>query len=162
MHNDAELAALPGGGTQRIMNCARPYPPAGDVTVCAFFRSRRRPRSLAAAETMTDDGAVMQLSDQTLVELAVLTLTDIVWSALTASLVTDYRGSLTSYAHRCWLFYQRPWYQRMFLWTSSSRAYYADEARVRRNIRLAAVPGLAAGLLVLAIEFTALITGHVI
>ncbi len=104
----------------------------------------------------------MQLSDQTLVELAVLTLTDIVWSALTASLVTDYRGSLTSYAHRCWLFYQRPWYQRMFLWTSSSRAYYADEARVRRNIRLAAVPGLAAGLLVLAIEFTALITGHVI
>jgi hypothetical protein len=104
----------------------------------------------------------MQLSNQTLVEFAVLTLAGIVWSALTASLVTDYRGSLTRYAHSCWMFYQRPWYQRLFLWTSSSRARHADEARVRRDLRLVAVPGLAMGLFILSIEFTALITGHVI
>ena len=104
----------------------------------------------------------MQLSDQTLVEFAVLTLTGIVVSAVAALLVTDYRGSLTSYAHRYWRFYQRPWYQRLFLWTSSSRARYADEARVRRTLRLAAVPGLAMGVFILSIEFSALVTGHVI
>jgi hypothetical protein len=69
----------------------------------------------------------MQLSDQTLVEFAVLTLTGIVWSVVTAMLVRDYRGALTSYTHRCWLTYQRPWYQRTFLRTASSRARHADE-----------------------------------
>jgi hypothetical protein len=42
----------------------------------------------------------MQLSDQTPVEFAVLTLTGIVWSVVTAMLVRDYRGALTSYTHR--------------------------------------------------------------
>jgi hypothetical protein len=104
----------------------------------------------------------MQLSDQTLAEFAVLTLTGLAVSAVAALLVTDCRGTLTGYAHRCWRFYQRPWYQRLFLWTSSSRARYGDEARVRRTMRLTAVPGLAMGTFVLSIEFSALVTGHVI
>ncbi len=103
----------------------------------------------------------MQLSDQSLFEFAVLTLSGIVWSAVTALLVTDYRGTLTSYAHRCWLTYQRPWYQRTFLWTASSRARHADENRLRRTFRIVAVIGLAMGVFVLSIEFSALVTGHV-
>jgi hypothetical protein len=104
----------------------------------------------------------MQLSDQTLVEFAVLTLTGIVVSAVGALLVTDYRGFLTSYAHKCSRFYQRPWYSRLFLWTSSSRARHADEVRVRRDLRLAFVPWLPMGAFVLWIEFSALVAGHVI
>jgi hypothetical protein len=111
---------------------------------------------------LTDDGVVMQLPDQTLVEFAVLTVTGILVSAAAAIMVADYRGLLTSYAHRCWRFYQRRWYQRLFLWTASSRAHYAGEAWVRRTLRLVAVPGLAMGVLVLVIEFAALFTGHVI
>ena len=103
----------------------------------------------------------MQLSAQTLAEFAVLTITAIVWSVATALLVRDYRGALTSYTHRCWLFYQRPWYQRAFLWTASSRARYADEKRLRRTFRVVAVFGLAMGVFILSIEFSALATGHV-
>ena len=87
----------------------------------------------------------MQLSAQTLVEFAVLTITGIVWSVVTALLVRDYRGALTSYTHRCWLAYQRPWYQRTFLRTASSRARLAGEDRLRRTIRIVAVLGLAIG-----------------
>jgi len=87
---------------------------------------------------LNDDGPVMQLSDQTLFEFAVLTLSGIVWSAVTALLVTDYRGTLTSYTHSCWLTYQRPWYQRTFLRTASSRARHADENRLRRTFRIVA------------------------
>ncbi len=108
---------------------------------------------------LNDDGTVMQ--DQTLFQFAVLTLSGIIWSVVTALLVTDCRGTLTSYTHRCWLTYQRPWYQRMFLWTASSRARYADENRLRRTFRIGAVIGLAVGVFVLSIEFGALITGHV-
>ena len=104
----------------------------------------------------------MEMSDQTLVEFAILAVTGIVLSAVAAIMVTDYRGSLTRCAHSCWRFYQRRWYQRLFLRTSWSRAYYADEARVRRVFRLVAVLGLAMGVLVLVIEFAALVTGHVI
>jgi hypothetical protein len=118
-------------------------------------------RGLAAIWILADDGAVMEMSDQTLAEFAVLAVTGIVVSAVAAIMVTDYRGSLTRYAHSCWRLYQHRWYQRLFLWTSSSRAHYADEARVRRTLRLVAVPGLAMGVLVLAIEVAALFTGHV-
>jgi hypothetical protein len=104
----------------------------------------------------------MEISDQTLAEFAVLAVTGIVMSAVAAIMVTDYRGSLTRYAHSCWRVYQRRWYQRLFLWTASSRTHYADEARVRRTLRLVAVPGLAMGVFFLAIEFAALFTGHVI
>ena len=85
------------------------------------------------------------------------------WSCLVvaAILVTDYRGFLTSYARGCWRFYQRPSYRRLFLWTSRSRAYYGDEARVRRTLRLVAVPGLVIGVLILSLEFVSLATGHV-
>jgi len=103
----------------------------------------------------------MQLSAQTLVEFAVLTIAGIVWSVVTALLVRDYRGALTSYTHRCWLTYQRPWYQRTFLRTASSRARQAGENRLRRTFRIVAVLGLAIGVFVLSIEFSALITGHV-
>jgi hypothetical protein len=106
--------------------------------------------------------SVLALSDQTVVEFVVLTVTGILVSAAAAIVVADYRGLLTSYAHSCWHFYQRRWYQRLFLWTASSRARYADDAWVRRTLRLVAVPGLAMGMLVLAIEFAALFTGHVI
>ncbi len=82
-------------------------------------------------------------------------------SRVTALLVTDYRGALTSYTHRCWLTYQRPWYQRTFLWTASSRARHADENRLRRTFRIVAVIGLAMGVFILSIEFSALVTGHV-
>ena len=101
------------------------------------------------------------MQDQTLFQFAVLTLTGIIWSVVTALLVTDYRGTLTSYTHRCWLIYQRPWYQRTFLWTASSRARAADENRLRRTFRIAAVIGLAVGVFVLSIEFSALVMGHV-
>jgi hypothetical protein len=104
----------------------------------------------------------MQLSDQTLGEFAVLMVTGVLVSVAAAIIVTDYRGFLTSYAHSCWRFYQRRWYKRLFLRTSWSRAYYADEAGVQRVFRLVAVPGLAMGVLVLVIEFAALVTGHVI
>jgi hypothetical protein len=103
----------------------------------------------------------MQLSDQTLLQFVVLTLCGIIWSVVTALLVTDYRGALTSYTHRCWLTYQRPRYQRIFLWTASSRARYADENRLRRTFRIVAAAGLAMGVLILSIEFSALVTGHV-
>lgn len=103
----------------------------------------------------------MQLSDQTLVEFAVLTLIGITWSVVTALLVRDYRGALRSYTHRCWLTYQRPWYQRTFLWTASSRARRAEENRLWRTFRIVAVLGLAMGVFVLSIEFSALATGHV-
>jgi hypothetical protein len=83
----------------------------------------------------------------------------IVVSAVAVIMVTDYRGLLTSYAHSCWRFYQRRWYQRLFLWTSSSRAHCADEARVRRAVRLVAFSWLAMGELVLATELAALFTG---
>jgi hypothetical protein len=101
----------------------------------------------------------MEMSDQTLVEFAVLAVTGIVVSAVAAIIVMDYRGSLTRYAHSCWRFYQRRWYQRLFLWTCSSRAQAADEAWVRRTLRLVAVLGLAVGVLVLALEFAALSRG---
>jgi multidrug efflux pump subunit AcrB len=109
----------------------------------------------------------MEMSDQTLAEFAVLAVAGIVVSVVAAIMVTDYRGSLTRYAHSCWRiyqhrFYQHRWYQRLFLWTSSSRAHQADQARVRRTLRVLAVLGLAIGVLVLAIEFAALFTGHVI
>lgn len=39
----------------------------------------------------------MQLSDQTLVEFAILMLTGIIWSTGMVLLVMDYRGFLTSY-----------------------------------------------------------------
>ncbi len=103
----------------------------------------------------------MQLSQQTLVQFAALTLAGIAVLAMSALFVTDYRGCLTRYAHRCWQFYQHRWYQRLFLWTSSSRARYADEIKVRRMLRLPAFPGLAVGLLLLSVELSALITGHV-
>jgi hypothetical protein len=103
----------------------------------------------------------MHLSEQTLAEFAVLTVTGIVWSVVTALLVRDYRSALTSYTHRCWLAYQRPWYQRTFLWTASSRARYADENWLRRTFRIVAVLGLAMGVFVLSMEFSALVAGHV-
>ena len=103
----------------------------------------------------------MEMSDETLAEFAVLAVTGTVVSAVAAIMVTDYWGSLTRYAHSCCRLYQHRWYQRLFLWTSSSRARYADESAVRRTIRLVAVLGLAMGVLVLAIEFAALFTGHV-
>ena len=89
-----------------------------------------------------------QLSDQPLFQFAVLTLSGIVWSVVNALLVTDYRGALTRYTHRCWLTYQRPWYQRTFLWTASLRARYADENWVRRTFRITAVIGLAVSFVV--------------
>jgi hypothetical protein len=116
---------------------------------------------VAAAGVLADDGAIMQPSDQTLGEFAVLTLTGLAVLVVAAILVADYRGSLTGYAHSCWRFYQRPLYRRLFLWTSRSRAYSADEARLRRTLRLVAVLGLAMGVLILSIEFGALVTGHV-
>jgi hypothetical protein len=116
---------------------------------------------VAVAGKLADDGAVMHLSDQSPGEFAALTLTSLAVLVAAAILVTDYRGVLTSYARRCWRFYQRPSYRRLFLWTSRSRAYYADEARVRRTLRLAAVPGLVMGVLILLFEFVSLATGHV-
>jgi hypothetical protein len=110
---------------------------------------------------LDDDGTVMELSDQPLGQFAVLALSGIVWSVMTALLVMDYRGILTSYTHRCWLVYQRPWYQRTFLWGASARARYADENRVRRTFRIVAIIGLAMGLFIVSIEFSALVTGHV-
>lgn len=104
----------------------------------------------------------MQMSDQPLAQFAVLMVTGLVLAAVAAIMVTDYRGLLTRYAHSCWRIYQHRWYQRLFLWTSASRARYADEAWVRRTLRLVAVPGLAMGVFVLAIELAALFTGHVI
>jgi hypothetical protein len=119
------------------------------------------PNDLDRAEIVTDDGAVMELSGQTLAEFAVLTVAGIVMSAVAALLVTDYRGFLASYTHRCWLFYQRPWYRRAFLWTPSSRAFCADEDQLRRTFRVVAFSGLAMGVFILSVELIAVVTGHV-
>lgn len=104
----------------------------------------------------------MKLSDQTLTEFAVLALGGIVLSVASALIWTDYRGYLTRYAHRCRQFYQQSWYQRLFLWTPSSRAHFSDEAYVRRTLRFAAIPALAMGLFLISVELIALMTGHVI
>ena len=57
----------------------------------------------------------MHLSDQTLGEFAVLTLTGLVVLVVERqSSVTDYRSFLTTYARGCWRFYQRPSYRRLF------------------------------------------------
>ena len=104
----------------------------------------------------------MRWSDQTLGEFAVLTLTGIIVSALSGFLVTDYRGLLTRYTHRCWLFYQRPWYRRAFLSGTRPRVSYTDERRLRRTFRVVAVLGAAMGLFVLTVEFIALVTRRVI
>ena len=104
----------------------------------------------------------MQPAGQTLGEFAVLTLTGLAVLVVGVILVTDYRGSLTRYARSCWRFYQRPWYRRLFLWTSRSRAYCASEARVRRTVRLLAVSWLATGVLIVSFELGSLVTGHVI
>jgi hypothetical protein len=104
----------------------------------------------------------MQLQDQALAEFAILTCTGIVMLAVTGLLASDHRGSLTSYTHRCWQFYQRPWYRQMLLWNSPARALCADEDRLRRAFRVVAVSGLAIGMLILSAEFIALVTGHVI
>lgn len=104
----------------------------------------------------------MELSDQTLTEFAVLALAGAVLMVASALIWTDYRGFLARYAHRCWQFYQQSWYQRLFLWTPSSRARYADESYVRRTMRFVAFPGTALGLFVITVELIALTTGHVI
>lgn len=103
----------------------------------------------------------MELSGQTLGEFAVLTVTGIVMCAVTAFMVTDYRGVLTKYTHRCWVSYQHAWYRRTFLPMSPSRAFCADEDRLRRTFRGHALFGLAMGVLVLSVELIAVVTGHV-
>jgi hypothetical protein len=104
----------------------------------------------------------VQWSDQTLGEFVVLTLTGIIVSALSGLAVTDYRGLLTRYAHRCWLLYQRPWYRRTFVWGTRSGVFHSDEHQLRRTVRVVAVLGTAMGLLVIAVESIALVTGNVI
>ncbi len=103
----------------------------------------------------------MNQSNQTLFQFAVLSLSGIVWLVAMVLLAMDYRGVLTSYAHRCRLVYQRRWYQRTFLWTAASRARNTDESWLRRTFRIVAVIGFAMGLFILSIEFGTLVTGHV-
>jgi hypothetical protein len=103
----------------------------------------------------------MALSNQPLTQFAVLLLTGTVMSLLCVVLTFDFRGYLTRYSHRLWRSYQKPWYQKTFLWTKRSRTFYGDEAKIRTTIRVVAVFGLAMGLLIFAVEFVALVTGHV-
>ena len=69
---------------------------------------------------------------------------------------------MTRYSHRLWVTYRRPWYQKTFLWTKGSRTFYGNEAKIRTITRVGAVFGLAMGFFILAVEFAALITGHVV
>lgn len=103
----------------------------------------------------------MRLVNQPPTQFAVLMLTGIIVSAVTSALLTNYRGLLTSYAHRLWRQYQKPWYQKAFLWTRRQRAHYSDEAKIRRTMRVVAGFGAAMGIFFIVIEFTALVTGHV-
>jgi hypothetical protein len=103
----------------------------------------------------------MALSNQPLTQFAVLLLTGTVMSLICVALSFDLRGYLTSYCHRLWKSYQKPWYQKTFLWTKRSRAFYANEAKIRTTTRVVSVFGLAMGFFILAVEFAALVTGHV-
>lgn len=104
----------------------------------------------------------MKLVNQTLPESAILGGGGLILVVVASLLITDYRGLLTSYVHRCWLVYQRRWYQRTFLWAGWSRAASGDEARLRRQFLALAVIGLVMGLCLLGVEATAAATGHVL
>lgn len=103
----------------------------------------------------------MTLARQSWGEAAFLSAASLAWLTLTLSLVMDFRGFLTSYAHRCWEGYQTPGFQRMFLLNRGARRFYADEAKVRRSFRATGVVGVVVGMFILGVEVAALVTGSV-
>lgn len=72
-------------------------------------------------------------------------------------MVLDYRGLLTKFARHLWRTYQRP-----SPWGARMRAYYGDEATVRRHGRKAAFLMLLIGAAVLSFGLDALASGHVV
>lgn len=74
---------------------------------------------------------VVALSNQPTAQFAVLAFTGGTIFVLTALLVTDFRGFLTWYAHRCWQKFQEPSYRKALVWTRWQRHNYADEHKVR-------------------------------
>jgi hypothetical protein len=103
----------------------------------------------------------MTLSSQPVAQFAVLVFTGGAIFVLTALLVTDFRGFLTWYAHRCWQKFQDPSYRRALAWTRWQRESYADEHKVRVIARGVSGLGLAMGTFLLVIEAGAAATGHV-
>jgi hypothetical protein len=103
----------------------------------------------------------MTLSNQPVAQFAVLAFTAGAISVLTTLLVTDYRGFLTWYGHRCWQKFQQPSYRKALVWTRWQSDNYADEHKVRGIARALSGLGLAMGSFLLVIEVVAAITGHV-
>jgi len=103
----------------------------------------------------------MNFSDQPVAQFAVLTVAGSAVFVLTALLVTDYRGFLTWYAHRCWQKFQEPSNRKALVWTRWQRDNYADEHKVRGIARGLGSFGLAMGIFLLVIEVAAAVTGHV-
>jgi hypothetical protein len=101
------------------------------------------------------------LASQSPTEVAVLFLTGIIMSMVTAVLLTDYRNLLTKYAQQLVRSYQSPLYQKVFLWTKRQRTAVSDEGKVRTTIRAVAAVGSVFGIVIVVIEIAALVTGHV-
>jgi hypothetical protein len=103
----------------------------------------------------------MTLGSQPVAQFAVLSFTGSATFVLTAVLVTDFRGCLTWYAHRCWQKFQETSYSKALVWTRWQRDSYADEHKVRGIARGVSGLGLVMGTFLLVIEAAAAATGHV-
>jgi hypothetical protein len=104
---------------------------------------------------------VMTLGSQPVAQFAVLAVAGSAIFVLTAVLVTDFRGFLTWYTHRCWQKFQEPSYRKALAWTRWQRDSYADEHKVRGIARGVSGLGLVMGTFLLVIEVAAVATGHV-
>ncbi len=94
----------------------------------------------------------MTLTNQSIGEFAVLTVTSVVLLGVSTALLLNFRGVLTRYAHYVWSFYQRPRWRWM---------HPGTEKRDRIGIRLASAVGLAMGSFIFGVEMAALASGHV-
>jgi hypothetical protein len=103
----------------------------------------------------------MTFVNQPIWQFVILTACGLVAVGVGTALVVDYRGLLTRYAHSLWESYQRPWYQRLFVWTDKQRQRLADERRIRTWVRVPAGILCLMGFIFLFFEIGALATGHV-
>ncbi|MHB8220538.1 MAG: hypothetical protein ACYDHU_09510 [Acidimicrobiales bacterium] len=104
----------------------------------------------------------MTLDNQSIPELFILLTTGLALGAAGGVLVTNYRGILARYAHNPWKHYQRPCYQKLFLWTKEQRAHDADRSFIRNAIRIPEAGMALMGLGVVVLEVAARTSEHVL
>jgi hypothetical protein len=94
-------------------------------------------------------------------QVAILMLTGVAMSAVNGALLTNFRGFLDGYSRNLFRTYQKSWYRTLFIWTRRQRDLASDVSKVRKNVRVVAVFGLAMGAFIIAVELAALATGRV-